>query len=75
VTSEEAEIFNTILSALKATTSTYRTFRNVPLKEQEWTSLDDEALDGAFDAICIANIFIRRNEINRQWRIQCQIHL
>lgn len=41
----------TLLAALKAVTATYRTFRNVPRDEQEWTTLDDEALDAAFEAI------------------------
>ena len=40
-----------MLAALKAVVSTYRTFRDVPKDEQEWTPLDDEALDAAFAAI------------------------
>jgi hypothetical protein len=40
-----------LLAALKAVASTYRTFRNVPKEKQEWTPLDDEALEAAFAAI------------------------
>jgi hypothetical protein len=40
-----------MLAALRAVVSTYRTFREVPKKEQEWTPLDDEALEAAFKAI------------------------
>jgi hypothetical protein len=36
------------ISALRALTNTARTFRAVPKDEQEWTSIDDEALDAAF---------------------------
>lgn len=43
-----------MLAALKALASTARTFRNVPKDEQEWTSLDDDALAAAFDAIAKA---------------------
>lgn len=40
-----------LLEALQALTATARTFRNVSKREQEWTPLDDEALDAAFAAI------------------------
>jgi len=40
-----------LLAALKALVATVRTFRNVPKKEQEWTSLDEAALTEAFAAI------------------------
>jgi len=40
-----------LLAALKNLTVTARTFRNVPKAEQEWTTLDDEALEAAFAAI------------------------
>ncbi len=40
-----------LVAALKALTATARTFRNVPKDEQEWTSLDDEALEAAFAAL------------------------
>ena len=43
-----------LLAALKALTATSRTFRNVPKDEQEWTSLDDEALDNAFAVLARA---------------------
>ena len=43
-----------LLAALEALTSTARTFRNVPLDEQQWTSLDDDALNSAFAAIAKA---------------------
>lgn len=43
-----------LLKALKALVSTARTFRNVPKDEQEWTSIDDDALEAAFDAIAKA---------------------
>lgn len=43
-----------LLKALKALISTARTFRNVPKDEQEWTSIDDDALEAAFDAIAKA---------------------
>jgi len=43
-----------LLAALRAVASTYRTFRNVPKDEQEWTPLDDEALEAAFAAIAKA---------------------
>jgi hypothetical protein len=43
-----------LLAALKAITCTYRTFRNVPKDEQEWTSTDDEALDNAFAVLARA---------------------
>lgn len=40
-----------LLAALEALTATARTFRNVPKDEQYWGSIDDEALDAAFEAI------------------------
>jgi len=40
-----------MLAALEGVVATYRTFRNVPKREQEWTPLDDEALGAAFSAI------------------------
>lgn len=43
-----------LLKALKALVSTARTFRNVPKDEQEWTSIDDDALEAAFYAIAKA---------------------
>ena len=43
-----------LLEALQAVTATYRTFRNVPADQQEWTVLDDEALAAAFAAIAKA---------------------
>jgi len=43
-----------LLDALRALSATARTFRNVPVDEQEWTPLDDEALDAAFAAIAAA---------------------
>lgn len=33
-----------MFEALKAVHSTYRTFRNVPKKDQQWTQLDDDAI-------------------------------
>ena len=46
-----------MLDALRALTATARTFRNVPVEEQEWTPLDDEALDAAFAAIAAADAY------------------
>ena len=43
-----------LLKALRALASTARTFRNVPKEEQEWTSIDDDALKAAFAAIAKA---------------------
>lgn len=43
-----------LFKALKALVSTARTFRDVPKDEQEWTSIDDDALEAAFDAIAKA---------------------
>lgn len=43
-----------LLEALKALAATARTFRNVPKHEQEWTPLDEEALEAAFAAIAKA---------------------
>jgi len=43
-----------MLAALEGLTATARTFRNVPAEDQEWTSIDDEALDAAFAAIAAA---------------------
>jgi hypothetical protein len=40
-----------LVAALKATVSVLRTFRNVPKEQQDWTSLDDEALDYAFQVL------------------------
>ena len=37
-----------LYEALKSLTATARTFRNVPKEDQEWTPVDDEALDHAF---------------------------
>ena len=39
------------VEALEALTSTARTFRNVPKDEQEWTSIDETALQQAFAAL------------------------
>ena len=43
-----------LLAALKALTLTARTFRNVPQDDQMWTSIDEDALRSAFDAIAKA---------------------
>jgi len=43
-----------LLDALRAVVSTYRTFRNVPHREQEWTRIDDEAIGAAQIAIAKA---------------------
>ena len=43
-----------LLAALKALTFTARTFRNVSQDEQMWTSIDEDALRSAFDAIAKA---------------------
>ena len=43
-----------LVAALEALAATARTFRNVPAERQEWTSLDDEALEAAFAAIAKA---------------------
>ena len=40
-----------LLQALKDLTMTARTFRNVPVDDQMWTTLDDAALDQAFALI------------------------
>ena len=40
-----------LLQALKDLTMTTRTFRDVPVDDQMWTTLDDAALDQAFDLI------------------------
>ena len=40
-----------LYEALKFLTCTARTFRNVPKDEQEWTPVDDEALDNAFKVL------------------------
>ncbi len=40
-----------LLAALKALASTARTFRNVPDHARAWTTIDDDALNGAFAAI------------------------
>ena len=43
-----------LLAALINLTATARTFRNVPTGDQEWTPIDDEALEAAFAAIAKA---------------------
>jgi len=43
-----------LLAALRALASTARTFRNVPQEDQEWTSIDEDALTVAFAAIAKA---------------------
>lgn len=43
-----------LLAALQALASTARTFRNVPQEDQEWTSIDEDALTAAFAAIAKA---------------------
>jgi hypothetical protein len=43
-----------LLEALSALASTARTFRNVPKDEQEWTSIDEDALIAAFAIIAKA---------------------
>jgi hypothetical protein len=43
-----------LVAALSALVCTARTFRNVPKSEQEWTPIDDEALDAAFAALAKA---------------------
>ena len=48
------EVGPVLLTALRNVTATYRTFRNVPIDEQEWTPMDDEAIDAAFEAIAKA---------------------
>lgn len=54
-TCEDASALITdLLSALEAMVSTHRTFRDVPKDEQEWTSLDDDAMDSAISAIAKA---------------------
>ena len=37
--------------ALNDLTVTARTFRHVPAEDQQWTSIDDDALDQAFDVL------------------------
>lgn len=49
------KVASELLTALRALTATARTFRNVPLGQQEWTSIDDEALNAAFAAIARAD--------------------
>ena len=49
-----ANAHDDLVAALSALVCTARTFRNVPKDEQEWTSLDDEALDAAFAALAKA---------------------
>ena len=44
-----------LLDALKALCATARTFRNVPMEEQDWTPIDDEALAAGFAAIAKAS--------------------
>ena len=43
-----------LLAALEAVVSTYRTFRNVPKSDQEWTLIDDEVIAAGFAAIAKA---------------------
>lgn len=43
-----------LLEALEFLASTARTFRNVPKNQQEWTSIDEDALNAAFSAIAKA---------------------
>lgn len=43
-----------LLAACVGALATYRTFRSVPRDEQEWTSLDDDALNALFAAIAQA---------------------
>ena len=50
----QREVNADLLAALEGLAATARTFRNVPKDEQEWTSIDDDALDNAFDAIAKA---------------------
>ncbi len=45
-----------LVAALRALTDTARTFRNVPESEQQWTSLDDIALEQAFAALSKAEV-------------------
>lgn len=40
-----------LVAALKGLAATARTFRNVPKEDQQWTSIDDDALDNAFAVI------------------------
>ena len=40
-----------LVKALRGLVSTARTFRNVPKDEQEWTTIDDDALNNAFDLL------------------------
>jgi hypothetical protein len=40
-----------LFAALQALVATARTFRNVPQRDQQWTSIDDDALEAAFAAI------------------------
>jgi hypothetical protein len=46
--------FDEVVEALEAITQTYRTFRNVPNEDKEWTPIDDEALDNAFSVLARA---------------------
>lgn len=43
-----------LLEACRAMTNSLRTFRNVPQDAQQWTSLDDDAIDAGFAAIAQA---------------------
>jgi hypothetical protein len=47
--------YEELVAVLTALASTARTFRNVPKEEQEWTPIDDEALDAAFDILAKVN--------------------
>jgi hypothetical protein len=49
-----AETVRDMLTALAAIVTTYRTFRNVPKRQQEWTTIDDDALGAGFAAIAKA---------------------
>ena len=54
---ENSELRNAhddLVAALSALVCTARTFRNVPKSKQEWTPIDDEALDAAFAALAKA---------------------
>ena len=50
-TTPSNQITEQLMTALRALTTTARTFRNVPVEDQQWTTLDDEALDAAFEAL------------------------
>lgn len=50
-TIDKTALLEEALIALQALASTARTFRNVPKEEQEWTLLDDEVLEKAFQIL------------------------